>query len=234
MKNKIVDSEDVKTLEIVPIDFRIQKHIHESYSGGGFEFTFEPVESSLVIERTTGGYRVKYLTVDDNPQNPRTEFDNIGEMFCQHRRYNLGDKHGYADGDFSSWEDLKARIGNDYNVAIIRPVFLYDHSGLMIRTKSFSDRWDSGQVGFIFVTKEKIKEVYGEPEDLMEDVLRNYLKMAEAALEGEVETYNDYISGEVYSTVVEKFDINKERIEYIIVGGYYGYKNALDALKVEN
>jgi len=186
MKDKVIGDEGKKTLEIVPIDFRIQKHIRESYSGGGFEFTFEPIEGSLVIEKTVSGYKAKYLTVDNDPMDPRTEFDNIGNMFCEHGRYNIGDKHNYVFGDFNSWDDFKARIENDYNVALIYPLFLYDHSGLRIRMFPFNDRWDSGQVGFVFVTKEKIKEVYGETEDLMEDVLRNSLEKAKTSIEGEV------------------------------------------------
>lgn len=231
MKNEVVDK-GVEAVEIVPIDFRIQKCVYESYSGGGFEFTFEPVEGSLVIDKTVSGYKAKYLTIDNSPLNPRSD-DNIGNMFCEHRRYDLGDKHSYVARDFNSWDDFKAKIEEDYDVALIYPLFIYDHSGLRIKIGSFNDRWDGGQVGFIFVTKEKIKDIYGEPEDLMEDVLKNYLKKAKVVIEGEVETYDNYISGDVYCTVVEKFDENKVRVDYDIVGGYYGYKYALDALKVE-
>lgn len=42
---------------------------------------------------------------------------------------------------------------------VILPVYLYDHSYLSISTTKFSCQWDSGQVGWIYATKEKfIKE----------------------------------------------------------------------------
>ena len=30
---------------------------------------------------------------DDEPLNPRTDYDNFGKMVCWHSRYNLGDEH---------------------------------------------------------------------------------------------------------------------------------------------
>lgn len=34
---------------------------------------------------------------DDEPLNPRTDYDNFGKMVCWHSRYNLGDKHDFED-----------------------------------------------------------------------------------------------------------------------------------------
>lgn len=34
---------------------------------------------------------------DDEPLNPRTDYDNFGKMVCWHSRYNLGDKHNFED-----------------------------------------------------------------------------------------------------------------------------------------
>lgn len=34
---------------------------------------------------------------DDDPLNPRTDYDNFGHMVCWHSRYNLGDEHNYED-----------------------------------------------------------------------------------------------------------------------------------------
>lgn len=34
------------------------------------------------------------------------------------------------------------------------PLYLMDHSGLAMQTESFHDPWDSGQVGWIYVSKE--------------------------------------------------------------------------------
>jgi len=51
------------------------------------------------------------------------------------------------------------RLVTDSNTAALKPLYLYDHSGLAMSTSSFSGRlphaeWDSGCVGFIFMEKE--------------------------------------------------------------------------------
>lgn len=45
-------------------------------------------------------YKAPYLLQvmqDDEPLNPREDYDNLGKMVCWHNRYNLGDKHDYED-----------------------------------------------------------------------------------------------------------------------------------------
>lgn len=37
------------------------------------------------------------IMYDDEPMNPRTDYDNFGHMVCWHSRYNLGDEHSHSD-----------------------------------------------------------------------------------------------------------------------------------------
>ena len=76
---------------------------------------------------------------------------------------------------------------------VVLPVYLYDHSGLAMSTTDFNDRWDSGQVGIIFVSHEKIKEEYEV--NFIEPVLR---LQVEDRLKGEVAEYDAYLRGECY------------------------------------
>lgn len=76
---------------------------------------------------------------------------------------------------------------------VVLPVYLLDHSGLAMSTTDFNDRWDSGQVGIIFVSNEKIKEEYEV--DLIEPVLR---LQVEERLKEEVAEYDAYLRGECY------------------------------------
>ena len=94
---------------------------------------------------------------DSSPDSPRT-WDNLGTMVCFHKRYNLGDKTDYRSSDYDSWDELKQGIIENEGEVVILPLFLYDHSGITISTTPFSCNWDSGQVGFIFVSKHKIKK----------------------------------------------------------------------------
>ena len=76
---------------------------------------------------------------------------------------------------------------------VVLPVYLLDHSGLAMSTTDFNDRWDSGQVGIIFVSNEKIKEEYEV--DFIEPVLR---LQVEERLKEEVAEYDAYLRGECY------------------------------------
>lgn len=120
---------------------------------------------------------------DECPNNPR-EWDNLGIMVCFHRSYDLGDKH-----DFSTPQDFESRITAEKNH--ILTLYLYDHGGsLTMNTEGFYYPWDSGQVGWIYVSK-KDAEWQGVANPL-------------ECLENEVEVYNQYLTGEVYGFYIEQ------------------------------
>ena len=207
----------------------IKERVSRSYEcdkAPGFLLTFHPADEDFILESPVedGGYEVRYLSQDDSPYNPREENDCLGTMACFHKRYTLGDKnHGIRHEDFKGWDEMEEALIRDRNVAVILPLFLMDHSGISISTTSFNDRWDSGQVGFIFVTRETVKKEYGS-------VTEETLKTATRVLEGEVQEYNSYLTGDVYDLVTEKFDKDKESLDYECVGGYFGIEYAREAL----
>ncbi len=135
------------------------------------------------------------IVYDENSDSPRS-WDNLGTMLCSHGRYNLGDKQ-FNSQLYNSWAEAKAGLTKEHKAAIILPLYLYDHSGITMRTTSFNDNWDSGQVGFIFVSKEKIRKEYNKKR-----ISPKLLAEVEQRLIGEVETYDQFISGEVYGFVV--------------------------------
>lgn len=150
---------------------------------------------------------------DLNPCSPR-EFDNLGTMVCFHRRYNLGDETELKSSDFSSWEELENYLYKEEDALIAIPVFMYDHSGLWINTTGFSCPWDSGQVGYIYVSKEKVRREYS-----CKRISKKLKKMIREMLCSEVDLYNDYLSGNVYGfTLTDKE--NAEEIDSSC--GFYG------------
>jgi hypothetical protein len=137
---------------------------------------------------------------DTDAETPR-DWDNIGTMFCKHSRYELGDKD--AESPFIEDEETgKYKLRED--IAIALPLYLIDHSGIAMRTHNYKDvdpgEWDSGQVGVIYVTKEKVKAEYGDREDALET--------AKSCLIGEVKTFSDFIEGNVYGYIVEDSEGN--------------------------
>ena len=150
---------------------------------------------------------------DLNPCSPR-EFDNLGTMVCFHRRYNLGDKTELKSSDFSSWEELENYLYKEEDALIAIPVFMYDHSGLWINTTGFSCPWDSGQIGYIYISKEKVRREYS-----CKRISKKLKKMIREMLCSEVDLYNDYLSGNVYGFTLT----DKENAEEINSScGFYG------------
>ena len=158
-------------------------------------------------------YELK-IVQDTDPESPRT-WDNLGTMVCFHKSYELGDKTDYRSEDYDSWEELEEGIIKNEGEVVILPLYLYDHSGITISTSSFNDRRDSGRIGFIFVSKYKIKK-----EGIDETKVEEYLK-------GEVSTYDQYLTGDVWGYQVyeistcDKGHEHKNEVESCY--GFYGH-----------
>lgn len=160
------------------------------------------------------GHLIK-IYQDVNSESPR-EWDNIGTMACYHRRYNLGDKHEKTNDA----EKFKEWLDENKDDLIILPLYLYDHSGITIMTKPFSDYWDSGLLGYIYVSKKKAMEEMGWSNLDYEKV-----EKIKEILELEVKTYDQFLTGEVYGFSIEDDIINDS------CWGYFGIDNAISAGK---
>lgn len=161
------------------------------------------------------------LTVeyDDYADSPRG-WDNLCTMVCWSSHYSLGDKHYFDnpdefmqhlyldvtgknwcdehDGD--DWQDVYKAL-QETDLVLIKQINLYDHSGITVSTSNgypYNDRWDAGCVGFIYVTK---KTIFDECGDITEE---NWKELADTYLEGEMETYDQYLRNEVYSFTLEE------------------------------
>jgi hypothetical protein len=120
------------------------------------------------------------------------EWDNLGTMVCWHRRYKLGDEQPGQDPE-EYLEDLPQG-------SLVLPLFLFDHSEIGMSTTGFNDPWDSGQVGFVYVTLAKVREEYG-------DITQASLEKARKCLVGEVETYDCFLRGNIWGFAVESADV---------------------------
>lgn len=142
-------------------------------------------------------YKIQVF-IDEDPPNPRKEFDNFGHMICFHRRYDLGDKHNLSVEEAKELSKRKDVIS--------LPLFLYDHSGITMKTSPFSCPWDSGQVGFIYVTKEEIRKEFG-----VKLVTQKTKERVVSILRSEVEEYDQYLTGNVYGyTIVDPYGEEKD------------------------
>ena len=157
---------------------------------------------------------------DDSPESPR-EWDNLGTMICFHGKYELGDKHDYDHRDYEGWDEMEAAIIKNEKAAVILPLYLYDHSGITISTSPFGCPWDSGQIGFVFVSKTKLLKEFGG-----KVVTQKLKEKATKILKGEVETYDQFITGDVYGYKISKVTVCSEGHEHTekvdSCWGFYG------------
>jgi hypothetical protein len=91
-----------------------------------------------------------------------------------------------------------------------------------MNTTGFSCQWDSGQVGFIFISKQKMLLEYGGKivTKKLKDRVTEYLK-------NEVETYDQFLTGDVYGYRVFKVE-NGEEEELDSCWGFYGEDECID------
>ena len=125
---------------------------------------------------------------DNDPINPREGY-HIGTMVCWHSRYDLGDEKPTCDPD--EYEFPKD--------CIQLPLYLYDHSGITMATHPITGCcFDEGVVGWIFVSRKKVREEYGWKRITAERemLIRQYLK-------SEVEQYDQYLTGDVWYYDIE-------------------------------
>lgn len=188
---------------------------------------------------------VEGLTVtlypDSDPQNPRDD-DNLGIMVAWHSRYNLGDAgQGWAERTregrkgYPKWPDPSSFMGwlkqcetgldedgepdpvaDEDKPRCLLPLGLYDHSGITMYVGSrhpFDQQgWDSGQVGYIYTTNARLKEMgHADPESLSDEEVEGWLR-------GEVETYDQYLTGDVWGYTIT--DSTGEEVDSC--WGFYG------------
>lgn len=87
------------------------------------------------------------------------------------------------------------------------PVYLMDHGGISMSTGSFGDPWDSGQVGFIFISKKKALETWEYKEWCPKVEAK-----AKACLKEEVKIYDQFLTGDVYGFQIECYDMCFEQV----------------------
>lgn len=129
------------------------------------------------------------VNYDEAATNPREYHENLGTMVCYHRRYSIGDSnHGHKDPfEFREWVTTSKDVGAYF------PLYLFDHSGLTISVDPFDDPWDSGQIGYIYCTKEAVRNCFN-----IKRVTSKYIEKAKEILLDEVDEMDNYLKHHVY------------------------------------
>lgn len=158
------------------------------------------------VERCEHAGKIIKIYYDEDPPNPREDFEHISIMVYWHRRNVVGDKR--VSEPMTEEEVREAYPG----ILAILPVYLYQHSGMTIATTPFTCSFDSGQVGWAFVTKESALEMgfTDTSKTPIEDMIRQ-----------DVAEYDQYLKGDIYGYVIE----NADGDDLDSCWGFYGLEN---------
>lgn len=152
------------------------------------------------------------------PSNPLDDFDALGTIaYLTRSSYTLGNQAVNRE----EMDEIAADIRSGKLVGM--PVHAYIHSGVALKASlanPYPDpRWDSGQSGFVYCSREAAVREFGN-KLCTAKVKERALKL----MAGEVETFNQYINGEVYGFVVEHL-VDGDWQEMEACWGLYGLES---------
>lgn len=120
-----------------------------------------------------------------------------------------------SDGEYvKATRKLKQAVEYAQSKAIIVPLYMYEHSSIALSTSTFSDPWDSGQVGFCVTGHAEFSRACGK----VTRWTKKQIARAEEYISAEIETFNQYINGDGYGFIIE----DKNGDEEASCWGFYG------------
>lgn len=174
------------------------------------------IEDDVWVLSTEGGSILEYSYEYDSEEEAEDALEEFKDDFASHEWR-----------EEMSYED-KMEIAEKY--AYILPLYLYDHSGITMNTTGFNCRWDSGQVGEIFVTHKRAIHECPKTENETDE---EYKTRIEGYLRDEVKEYDMHLTGDVYWYSIEEVEVcsccgseNKEQVDSC--GGFFGIDSVLE------
>jgi hypothetical protein len=129
-------------------------------------------------------YRVE-ICLDNDPVNPRTEYDHITKLFLNGSLRWIGDEY---EGRTPKSVHKDALAAGDWT----HSVYAHVHSLTTLSLHPFNDPFDSGCAGIITIPKDRLERVmeYHNNADCMDVAMR--------IARDEIASTNDYLHGNVY------------------------------------
>lgn len=150
------------------------------------------------------GHRIE-IWHDEICDSPRDWDPLDSKFYTWHRRYSSPDKHNIR-------EPMYSLPTNHIGIK----VWMYDHSGYCYAAADqnpFHCPWDSGQVGWIFISNADARTRLG-----VKRLTKKHVEKIIEQLKSEVSIYSEYVNGEVYGFTI----YDPEGNELDSCGGFYG------------
>lgn len=193
-----------------------EKTIYEDDEG--FVYTFKPIEDTVSVKKTDDGFEARYLVQDDDAESPDNWGDDNLFLVNYHRDFWVTRDSVITKDEVAYWFMERGEVPQAATYWIFS-LSMLSHSGVRIylgHTTPGCDpgRWDTSHVGVVLVAKEEWPEV----------------ERATEAAESLVNSWNQYLCGDVYGCVKERFTEDKTPRDSDSCWGYYGKSYALAEL----
>ena len=119
-------------------------------------------------------------------------------------------EYGSLLADFKEYLKTLSLTLNDI---IYTSVYMYDHSGITLSSTPFSCKWDSGLIGYNYVSKSAVRADYK-----VKRITQKLQDTVISVLDAELEVYNHYVQGNCYEFRI--FDSEDEFVDSC--GGFIG------------
>lgn len=178
-----------------------------------------PTQTAEINDHTVNVYREHHEATESPMKH------GIGTLACMHGEFDFGEEHGHQPDDFDGWDGFQDALMDENDVEEIFPIYLYNHTNLAVQVGSFHGqlpqghaRFDSGQIGFLYVTEDEYEELTDDQKENLRDII-----------DSQLENYTAYVNGHVYRYAIE--DENGQHVSGC--GGFYSVDEALEAGKRE-
>lgn len=133
---------------------------------------------------------------DDYPVDPR---ENADTVICSANRKEFGDINlGICPKRSTPHLEVFKRHLKQSNLCIqdvvYSLVFLNEYNGYELSTKPFLNSWDSGQLGYIYITRQDARKRL----NVSRLTKRNTFYIVDTYFRRELDVFTDYLNGEVY------------------------------------
>ncbi len=198
----------------------IQDAVNELYSSY--------VSSKAVIDYFVKTRHAKLIAgEEDDGSDHYYEYETkvCGEMYkhCISADSSIGDDE--IAGEMEDELDLgeKLQLIEESGEVVMLPISMYEHSGITLwlgsKDSHFDSQWDCSSIGFAYVEKNTAEE-----EGMLdpgEKYKHDWKEWAYAMMEGEMQTYDQFVRGEVYGYMIE--DENGEEATDSNLCGCWGF-----------
>ena len=160
-------------------------------------------DNILKIKKINNNLEAKFGYID-SPEHPRKFIEPITTIISWHPKYKnqLSDTNQFQ----THYDFIQYLNDNKHDIAILRNLYIFEHGNIALSIYPFTDFWDSGQIGYIYITKENNnnKEFINMSLNI-ESYIVNDLKMLEQYINNNVYCIDIYknnsvilCSGELY------------------------------------